>query len=200
MKYKSKIILSSAVLIATITAFFQTVYAMPSYSFGALDTNANAVHIDMSMSNANNRDVVHIDIGAIGAAQQDIPRNSERIGTLTIPSGQQIGVFGGESMRSMDKGAAHFSDTGLNLGNTALIGHNRGRSNGFFIFVKNLQAGQLLTLEANGMTKNYVVAEMHKVHATVTDLLMNFGDSRLTLLTCWEDERDYRRVVVAYEE
>lgn len=194
----SRLLLLSAVFVTTIAISSQSAYAMPSYSFGAVDNNA--VHIDMSsMSDTSNRDAIHIDISAMGEVQQNIPRNSERIGTLTIPSGKQIGVFGGESLQSMNKGAAHFSDTGLNFGNTALIGHNRGRSNGFFIFVKDLQVGQSLTLEANGTTKTYVVAEMYKIHATETDLLMHFGDSRLTLLTCWENERDYRRVVVAYE-
>jgi LPXTG-site transpeptidase (sortase) family protein len=173
---------------------------MPSYGFGAAANNDTAIHIDMDVNTFGNRDVIHINIHIMCTSQQDIPKNSERIGTLTIPTGQQIGVFGGESMQSMNKGAAHFNDTGLNFGNTALIGHNRGRSNGFFVFVKDLEIGQSLTLEANGMTKTYIVAETHKIHATETELLMHFGDSRLTLLTCWENEKDYRRVVVAYEE
>jgi LPXTG-site transpeptidase (sortase) family protein len=202
------------------TVSFQTAYAMPPYGFGGAGSSADTVHIDMSMGNTDsrdavqmnishadaihfdigvsNRDTIHMDIGSYGAMQQNIPRNGERIGTLTIPSGRQIAVFGGESIRSMGKGAGHFSDTGLNFGNTALIGHNRGNA-GFFIFVKDLQVGQMLALEANGITKTYVVAEMYKIHATDTDLLMHFGDSRLSLFTCWEDARDYRRVVVAYE-
>ena len=190
---------SLAALIVVTTVSSQTAYAMPPYGFGAAGGNADTVHMEINISNTNNRYPVHIDISVLGTGQQNIPRNSERIGTLTIPSGRQIGVFGGESMRSMDKGAAHFSDTGLNFGNTALIGHNRGRSNGFFSFVKELQTGQILTLEANGATKTYVVAEMHKIHATDTELFTHFGDSRLSLFTCWEGEREYRRVVVAYE-
>jgi LPXTG-site transpeptidase (sortase) family protein len=147
---------------------------------------------------ASGQNAVHMDISALGAARQSVPKNGERIGTLTLPSGKQIGVYGGESMGSMGKGGAHFSDTGLNYGNTAIIGHNRG-SAGYFSFVKNLQTGQTLTLEAGGVTKTYIVAETHKIHASNTDLLMQFGDSRLTLLTCWEGEKDYRRVIVAYE-
>ena len=195
---KRKVLSCAVVIAAAMSVSFQTTYAMPPYGFGVAGSNADAVHINMSMENSCSRDAVHMNIGAFGAMQQSIPRSSERIGTLTIPSGRQIGVFAGESMRSMDLGAGHFSDTGLNFGNTSLIGHNRGRA-GFFSFVKDLHTGQTLTLEAGGVTKTYVVAEMHRIHATQTDLLMHFGDSRLTLFTCWENARDYRRVVVAYE-
>ena len=169
---------------------------MPNYGFGA--QNDNAVHMNTSAtsSNASNQ-AIHMNIGVV--AGQETLKNSEQIGTLIIPSGANIGVYSGESMLSMDKGAGHFSNTGLNNGNTALIGHNRGRSNGYFVFVKDLQIGEKLTLEANDITKTYVVSQTHKVHATQTELLMQFGDSRLTLVTCWEGEKDYRRVVIAIE-
>ena len=199
-KQKFKIVLSTVVLITTMTTCSAPAFALPSYGFGAVNNDSNAVHIDMNKNNISNRDAIHIDIATINFAQQNTPRNGEHIGVLTIPSGKQIGVFAGESMQSMDNGSAHFSDTGLNFGNTVLIGHNRGRSNGFFIFVKDLQVGQRLTLEANGITKTYVVAEMYKIHATDTELLMQFQDSRLSLLTCWEDEKDYRHAVIAFEE
>jgi len=199
-KRKSKILVSSAMLIATMLTSPAMTFAMPSYGFGVSNNEDNSIHFDMNTNNTNNRDVVHIDIGVMESIQQNIPRNSEQIGTLTTPSGNQIGVFGGESMESMAKGAAHFSDTGLNFGNTVLIGHNRGRSNGFFSFVKDLQVGQSLTLEANGTTKTYAVAEMRKIHETETDVLLHFGNSKLTLLTCWESEKNYRRLVIAYEK
>ena len=199
-KRKSKILVSSVMLIATMLTSPAMTFSMPTYGFGVANNEDSAVHFDVNTSSTNNYDVVHIDIGAMESIQQNIPRNSERIGTLTTPSGIQIGVFGGESMESMAKGAAHFSDTGLNLGNTALIGHNRGRSNGFFSFVKDLQVGQSLTLEANGTTKTYVVAEMRKIHETETGVLSHFGNNQLTLLTCWENEKNYRRLVIAYEK
>lgn len=194
------------VMVATsVLALAQPIYAMPSYGFGG-NGESGSYHVEQiknntapnKISNTSDQDVIYFDIGSTTFIQQDIPKNSERIGTLTIPNGNKIGVFGGESMKSMDKGAGHFSNTGLNYSNTALIGHNRGPA-GFFIFVKDLQIGQKLTLEGNGVNKKYVVTEMHKIHASDTELLMHFSDSRLTLVTCWENERDYRRVVVCYE-
>jgi LPXTG-site transpeptidase (sortase) family protein len=209
--------ISGLLVAATIMASAQAAYAMPSYGFGAAGNDSAAVHLAMNTAEisanganageapvyidsggANNQDVIYMDISVIGAVQDSAAQNGERIGTLTIPSGKQIGVFGGESMESMGKGGAHFSATGLNFGNTAIIGHNRG-SAGYFGFLKELEEGQTVTLEAGGVTKNYTVTETHKIHETETDLLMQFGDSRLTLLTCWEGESDYRRVIIAYE-
>lgn len=193
---KKKAVLLGILMTAMLTVSARAAHAMPPYGFGASGDGNAAVHIDSG--GVNNLDVVYMDISEMSAVSQNMAQNGERIGTLTIPSGKQIGVFGGESMESMSKGGAHFSATGLNFGNTAIIGHNRG-SAGYFGFVKELSEGQTVTLEASGVMKSYIVAEMRKIHKTETDLLMQFGDSRLTLLTCWEGERDYRRVIIAYE-
>jgi LPXTG-site transpeptidase (sortase) family protein len=215
---RKKAAISGLLITAVLMVSTQAAYAMPSYGFGAAANDSAAVHIDMGAGDmsvdgtnaeeahvstdsggVNNQDVVYMDISVVGAVEQNPAQNGERIGTLTIPSGKEIGVFGGESMESMGKGGAHFSATGLNFGNTAIIGHNRG-PDGYFGFLKELQEGQTVTLEAGGVTKSYTVTETHKIHETNTDLLMQFGDSRLTLLTCWESESDYRRVIISYEE
>ena len=102
-------------------------------------------------------------------------------------------------MNAMDFGVGHFSFTGLNVGNTGLIGHNRGRSNGFFDFVRLLEYGDILTLEAGGVTRLYSVAMHFIICETDFDPLMQFGDNRLTLVTCVEYQQNKRRIVVLLE-
>jgi LPXTG-site transpeptidase (sortase) family protein len=101
-------------------------------------------------------------------------------------------------MEAMDKGGGHFSFTGLNIGNTAIIGHNRG-SAGFFIFVKDLKEGDVITLETNGITRTYAVSMLYTVHESDFEPLLQFGDNRLTLVTCVEYQRNQRRIAVAVE-
>ena len=100
-------------------------------------------------------------------------------------------------MEAMDYGAGHFSFTGLNVGNTGLIGHNRGLRNGFFSFVRELREGDILILEAGGITRRYSVAMLYIVHESDFSPLAEFGDNRLTLVTCVEYRRNYRRIAVA---
>ena len=122
----------------------------------------------------------------------------ERLGVLTVErTGRRINVIAGATMEAMDFGAGHFSFTGLNYGNTALVGHNRGRTNGFFDFVRHLRKGDILTLEAGGITRSYAVAMMHTISYTDFSPLAQFGDHRLTLITCVEYQRTQRRVAVA---
>jgi len=100
----------------------------------------------------------------------------ERIGVLTIQRhNRSINVYEGETMRNMDFGAGRFTFSGANSGNTALIGHNRGRSNGFFSFVRTLQEGDTIALDMNGITRNYAITHSFIVHETDFTPLMEFG-------------------------
>jgi LPXTG-site transpeptidase (sortase) family protein len=109
-----------------------------------------------------------------------------------------VNVYAGATMEAMDKGGGHFSFTGLNSGNTAIIGHNRG-SAGFFSFVKDLRQGDIITLEAGGVTRRYAVSMTYTISESDFEPLMQFGDTRLTLVTCLEYQRDQRRVAVLFE-
>ena len=122
----------------------------------------------------------------------------DRIGTLTVPRlNRRVNVIAGATMSAMDFGAGWFSFTGLNSGNTALIAHNRG-SAGFFSFVRLLQEGDIITLEAGGIIRSYAVAMVYYIEETDFSPLMQFGDNRLTLVTCREYHRSQRRVAVAF--
>ena len=124
----------------------------------------------------------------------------EHIGVLTIQRlNRTINVFEGETMRNMDLGAGRFSFSGINSGNTALIGHNRGRTNGFFSFVRTLQEGDIITLDMNGIIRTYSVTHSLIVHETDFAPLMEFGHNRLSLVTCVEYRPRYRRIAVAVE-
>ena len=167
------------------------VAARPPYAFGAgertIHINENAVHFSGTRTS-------HISM---------IPQDYEYssfLGVLTVERlGRTVNVYGGATMESMELGAGHFSFTGLNVGNTALIGHNRGARNGFFSFVRLLREGDILTLDMGGITRNYQVTMKSIVDETDFSYLQQFGINRLTLVTCVEYVRNQRRIAVADE-
>lgn len=184
---------------------------IPRYGFGLQNTPDREVtiHFDHQPTSQLNTENIHFHPNAQNQGSHmhfAPPRASPdyiygtTIGTLRVERlNRNITVIAGATMRAMDFGAGHFSFTGLNEGNTALIGHNRGRTNGFFSFVRLLQYGDIIILEAGGATKAYVVTYQYIVHETNLDSLMQFGDHRLTLITCVEYQPRMRRIAVAIE-
>jgi len=122
------------------------------------------------------------------------------IGVLTVERlGRTVNVIGGATMEAMDFGVGHFSFTGMNYGNVGLIGHNRGARNGFFSFVRLLQYGDIIRLDMGGVVRTYEVFLKTIVYDNDFSPLQQFGDNRLTLVTCVEYVRNQRRIVVAIE-
>ncbi|MCL1934877.1 MAG: sortase [Defluviitaleaceae bacterium] len=188
------------------------VYAIPPTPFGASD-RTQGVHISHTAASSTNsfghttrnhhmqvhniHNNSHININFL---TEHIPYNSgQRIGTLRVERlNRSIAVFEGENMRNMDFGAGRFTSSGLNFGNLALIGHNRG-SNGFFDFVRRLQEGDIIIFEGNTYTRRFEVSFERIVHESDMTPTEQFEDNRLTLITCVEYEPRYRRVAVAFE-
>lgn len=198
------------------------IYAIPPYGFGSQETE-DATHFDYRPpGGSNQQEVIHFDprvtdqgpetginLGATtraspGTYSNHVSRHAysygEFIGVLHVERlNRTVNVIAGATMDAMDFGAGHFSFTGLNQGNTGLIGHNRGRTNGFFDFVRHLREGDVITLEAGGVIRNYAVTMLSIIDDDDFGLLMQFGDNRLTLITCVEYRRHLRRVAIAVE-
>ena len=172
---------------------------LPGYGFGSGNTN-NAVHFDTSVTNGHSTLPFYSHNGQPHIVTLPfIYNNGDYIGKLTVQkSGRAINIYEGESMASMDKGGGRFSFSGFNSGNTAIIGHNRG-SAGYFIFVKDLREGDILILEMGGVIKNYAVSYLYNISYTDFSPMLQYGDNRLTLVTCLENQRNMRRVAVATE-
>ena len=163
----------------------------PPYAFGG---GERAVHINENSASPSNAQPTHIN-----TIQHDYEYGSF-LGVLTVERlGRTVNVYGGATMEAMDFGAGHFSFTGVNYGNVGLIGHNRGARNGFFSFVRSLQDGDILRLDMGGIVRTYEVFMRTTVYDNDFSPLQQFGDNRLTLVTCVEYVRNQRRIVVAIE-
>jgi len=163
----------------------------PAYSFGG---GERAVHINNNAAASTNTQPTHTNTVSHEYEYGTL------LGVLTVERlGRTVNVYGGATMEAMDIGAGHFSFTGLSIGNVGLIGHNRGTRSGFFSFVRLLEYGDIVKLEMNGVVRTYEVFLKTIVNDNDFSPLQQFGDNRLTLVTCVEDVRNQRRIVVARE-
>ena len=163
----------------------------PPYAFGG---GERGVHINDNSTSTATGQPTHISAVSQGYEYGSL------LGVLTVERlGRTVNVFGGATMEAMDYGAGHFSFTGLNYGNVGLIGHNRGTRNGFFGFVRLLQYGDIIHLDMGGVVRTYEVFIRTIVYDNDFSHLQQFGDNRLTLVTCVEYVRNQRRIVVLRE-
>jgi LPXTG-site transpeptidase (sortase) family protein len=181
-------------LLVTQVAITNVYAAPPPYRFGA---GQQAVHVNANRNATENSRERPGDFTIVAPATYQY---GDFLGTLHVARlNRTVRVYAGATMEAMDNGAGHFSFTGLNTGNTGLVGHNRGSRNGFFNFVRLLQHGDIITLTANGTTRRYAVSMQYTINEDDFSPLLALGDNRLTLVTCVEYQPGLRRVAVATE-
>ena len=97
----------------------------------------------------------------------------------------------------LSKAAGHFTETGdFGKGNYCIAGHSSTLYKEYFNNLKNIEIGMTITLyDKDKKSYNYTVAEMYIVEPSETWVLDDFGDNRITLITC-TDDGSQRLVVV----
>lgn len=105
----------------------------------------------------------------------------------------------GTSKEIMDKFVGHFEETTKISGNVGLAAHNRGYAVNYFANIKQLKENDKIIYQYNGEQKKYSVIENRIIKDTDWSLLENTEDNRITLITCVENEPEYRRCIQAKE-
>lgn len=93
----------------------------------------------------------------------------------------------------------HFEDTSTTYGNIGLAGHNRGYEKNYFANLKNLKIGDEIKYKYNDFEKTYIIKIIKKIENTNWDYLEETKDNKITLITCVENEPDYRLCVQGAE-
>lgn len=93
----------------------------------------------------------------------------------------------------------HFEETSLTIGNIGLVAHNRGYKNNYFENLKNAKKGDNITYKYNDYLNNYKIEKIEKIKNTNWSYLENTKENKLTLITCIENEPEYRLCVQAVE-
>lgn len=105
----------------------------------------------------------------------------------------------GTTKEVMDKYVGHFVDTGVIKGNICLGAHNRGYPVNYFENIKSLNKNDLIFYKKEDKTYCFKVEIVTVIKDTDWTYLEETEDNRITLITCVENEPDYRRCVQAIE-
>ena len=105
----------------------------------------------------------------------------------------------GTTKEIMDDYIGHFEETPKNTGNIGLAAHNRGYKNNYFSDIKTLKEGEIIYYYYKGKSKKYEVKDNFIISDTDWTSLENTEENMITLITCVENEPNYRRCVQAKE-
>ncbi|MBR3667270.1 MAG: class D sortase [Ruminococcus sp.] len=111
----------------------------------------------------------------------------------------KVPVLEGTDNKALQVSAGHFEGTGaLDKGNYCIAGHNSTIYAEIFNDLDQIQIGDemyLVDIDKNRTRYKYVVTEYKTVEPSDTWVLNDFGDDRLTVISCTDDGKQ-RQVVV----
>lgn len=133
------------------------------------------------------------------AVTSDLYYSAGYLGTLKIPAlDLTVKIYQGTDSAALKKGAGHFETASIWDGNVALAAHNRGVAN-HFGKIHTLNLGDTVKLTTKLGTRTYEVISVSKISSSDTSVLNTSNENIVTLITCVQNEPDYRWCVVARE-
>jgi sortase A len=100
----------------------------------------------------------------------------------------------------MNQAVGHFEDTSKNIGNIGLAAHNRGYDKNYFENLKNLKEGDVIYYTYEENKREYVVTKCCIIKDTDWTYLEETEENTITLITCVENQPEYRRCVQGTEK
>jgi LPXTG-site transpeptidase (sortase) family protein len=100
----------------------------------------------------------------------------------------------------LNKYVGHFENTSRKEGNIGLAAHNRGYEVNYFKDLKLLTKGDEIKYKYNELEKTYEVEKCRIIKDTEWEYLEETEENRLTLITCVENQPEYRRCIQAVEK
>ena len=108
-------------------------------------------------------------------------------------------VAEGTTDEVMNKYVGHFESTPVFNGNPCLAAHNRGYPVNYFGRLKELVQNDVIIYKTSQGTRKYKVSLITVIKDTDWSNLKNTNDNRITLITCVENQPEYRRCIQATE-
>ena len=108
-------------------------------------------------------------------------------------------ILEGTEKEILRRAVGHFENTEVWNGNVCLAAHNRGYKYNYFGEIKKLEIGDIITYQTEYGEKNYEVVSNKIIEETDWSAIENTKENKITLITCEENQREYRRCVQAKE-
>lgn len=192
-------------LIVTLIIFFLTNhYQIISNKFN-LPLNLkilknNPIVVELNSNNINQSTEENIEIQNNQKLSTNENNTQNKNWVIKIPKiSLEAEISEGTSKEIMDKFVGHFEETTKISGNVGLAAHNRGYLVNYFKDIKLLKEGDEIIYKYNNVEKIYTVTENKIIKDIDWSLLESTQDNRITLITCVENEPEYRRCVQAKE-
>lgn len=156
----------------------------------------NIVQVELNSNNINQETKEDIKI------QNNYPNNTkEDEWKITIPNlSLEAEISEGTSKEVMDKYVGHFIETSRSNGNIGLVAHNRGYKVNYFNGIKKLKEGDEIAYKYKDFEKTYLVIENKIIKDTEWKDLEETEENQITLITCVENQPEYRRCIKAIEK
>lgn len=106
----------------------------------------------------------------------------------------------GTTQAILEDYVGHFEETPKDIGNVCLAAHNRGYKNNYFSRLKELQEGDEIKYKYKDIEKTYIVKKHEIIKNTDWSNLEDTEENRITLITCVENEPEYRRCIQGIEK
>lgn len=115
---------------------------------------------------------------------------------ISIPAiSLEATIAEGTEKETMDLYIGHFSETSKTNGNIGLAAHNRGYNVNYFSNLKRLKKDDEIVYQYKDFIETYVVQSNVIVKDTDWTYLEPTEKNTITLITCVENEPEYRRCV-----
>lgn len=128
-------------------------------------------------------------------------KENKQIWKIKIPKiALETEIAEGTEEKILEDYVGHFSETSKTEGNIGLAAHNRGYKNNYFSRLKELKEGDEIQYQYNNFQKKYIVIKHKIIEDTDWTNLEQTEENVLTLITCVENEPNFRRCIQAVEK
>lgn len=106
-------------------------------------------------------------------------------------------IMEGTEQEILRKAVGHFEISSTWNGNVALAAHNRGYEYNYFAEIKKLELGDIIIYQTEYGERKYEVVINEIIKETDLSYIQDTKENKLTLITCEENKREYRRCIQA---
>lgn len=106
-------------------------------------------------------------------------------------------IMEGTESEILRRAVGHFESSSTWNGNVCLAAHNRGYKYNYFGEIKKLELGDIITYQTEYGERKYEVAINEIIKETDLSYIQDTKENKLTLITCEQNKREYRRCIQA---
>ena len=187
------------------TYFYTFIFFISIICFIFLQILINKYHIKLKSNTEIGKEIMQKNFQDL--SNKNITTNNENLETVNtiwqikIPKINLIAnIKEGTDEETLNQFVGHFEETQRQDGNIGLAAHNRGYEVNYFARLRELKKGDEIIYQYKNYNKTYEVIRVLIIKDTNWDILENTEENILTLITCVENEPEFRRCVQAEEK